>query len=59
MNKIDPLKLKCQLLISKHKVGVIFMKVDKLLHVSLYIHMMHIVEYRNKCENIIDFEKSS
>jgi hypothetical protein len=47
MNKIDPLKLKCQLLISKHKVGVIFMKVDKLLHVSLYIDMMHIVEYRN------------
>lgn len=59
MNKIDPLKLKCQLLISKHKLGVIFMKVDKLLCVSLYIHTMHIVEYKNKCESIIDFKKSS
>jgi hypothetical protein len=56
MNKINPFK--CQLLIGKHKVGVIFMKVDKSLCVALYIHMMHIVEYTNKCENIIDFEKS-
>jgi hypothetical protein len=40
--------LKCQLLISKHKVGVIFIKVDKLLCVSLYIHMMCIVEYTKK-----------